>query len=76
MTWFRSPPEISHGSPATDPDGRAFEQPQHHVTITKPFEIGRFEVTQAKWEAVMKQSSFSFANRTQAIGAQFGKWAC
>lgn len=28
-------------------------QPQHTVRITRPFEIGRYEVTQSQWESVM-----------------------
>jgi formylglycine-generating enzyme required for sulfatase activity len=29
------------------------DQPAHRVRITKAFEIGKYEVTQAQWEAVM-----------------------
>ena len=29
------------------------EWPQHQVTITKPFYMGKYEVTQAQWQAVM-----------------------
>jgi formylglycine-generating enzyme required for sulfatase activity len=29
------------------------EQPVHKVTITKPFYLGKYEVTQEQWEAVM-----------------------
>jgi formylglycine-generating enzyme required for sulfatase activity len=31
--------------------------PPHQVTITKPFYMGKFEVTQAQWEAVMGSDS-------------------
>jgi formylglycine-generating enzyme required for sulfatase activity len=41
------------GSPDSDPDARDFEKPQHEVTISEPFWLGRHEVTQAQWEAVM-----------------------
>jgi formylglycine-generating enzyme required for sulfatase activity len=31
----------------------SFEMPRHKVTISKSFYMGRYEVTQAQWEAVM-----------------------
>ena len=31
----------------------AGEKPRHEVTISKPFYLGKYEVTQAQWEAVM-----------------------
>src|SRR5262245_43024252 len=30
-----------------------WERPQHRVTITKEFEMGKYEVTQKQWQAVM-----------------------
>lgn len=39
----------SPGDTRCDPD----EHPAHEVRITRPFEIGTYEVTQAQWEAVM-----------------------
>lgn len=39
-------------------DGR--EYPVHDVRITRPFELGKFEVTQAQWEAVMGSNPASF----------------
>ena len=35
------------------------EKPQHAVTITKPFHIGKYEVTQAEWEAVMGSNPYT-----------------
>ena len=32
---------------------KSVENPQHTVTLTKPFYIGKYEVTQEQWEAVM-----------------------
>ena len=34
--------------------GNADEQPPHRVRITSPFEMAKFEVTQAQWDAVMR----------------------
>ena len=40
------------------------EYPVHQVTLTKPFYLGRFEVTQAQWTQVMgsNPSSYRFPN--------------
>jgi len=40
------------GSPSSE-KGRYDNETQHEVTITKPFYIGKYEVTQEQWEAVM-----------------------
>ncbi|NLY02106.1 MAG: SUMF1/EgtB/PvdO family nonheme iron enzyme [Rhodopirellula sp.] len=42
------------GSPDSDPYSRSDEKPQHRVTITEPFYLGKYQVTQAQWEAVME----------------------
>jgi formylglycine-generating enzyme required for sulfatase activity len=39
-----------------------FEIPRHEVTISKPFYIGRYEVTQEQWEKVMGNNPSSFKN--------------
>jgi formylglycine-generating enzyme required for sulfatase activity len=39
-----------------DPDfeeGESNETPRHHVTISRPFYLGKYEVTQEQWVAVM-----------------------
>lgn len=41
-------------------DVPANEVPQHPVTITKPFYMGRYEVTQAQWDAVMGDNPSEF----------------
>lgn len=38
---------------AADAGAYACEKPQHKVTLSRDFYIGRFEVTQAEWETVM-----------------------
>jgi sulfatase modifying factor 1 len=40
------------GSPVTE-KGRQQNEAQHEVTITKSFMIGKYEVTQEQWEALM-----------------------
>src|SRR4030095_13143835 len=49
----RIPPgEFQMGSP----NGNADERPVHRVRISQGFEIGKCEVTQAQWEAVMSNA--------------------
>ena len=41
-------------------DGDDDEKPVHKVTITRPFYIGKYEVTQEQWQAVMGTNPSSF----------------
>ena len=36
------------------------EGPQHKVKVSKPFYLGKYEVTQAQWEAVMGNNPSNF----------------
>ena len=48
-----SPGEFMMGCSTGDIDCNDDERPAHRVRITKAFEIGKYEVTQAQWQAVM-----------------------
>src|SRR5262252_9352256 len=48
------PGEFMMGCSVGDIDCNDDERPIHHVQITKPFEIGKYEVTQAQWQSVME----------------------
>ena len=52
------------GSPASE-KGRGNNETQHEVTLTKPFYMGKYEVTQEQWEAVMGKNPSS-----KTIGAK------
>ncbi|MEX0324036.1 MAG: formylglycine-generating enzyme family protein [Puniceicoccaceae bacterium] len=54
------------GSPEKQEDSQKDEHPQQEVTISKPFYIGRFEVTQAQWSAVM---GFNPSTFTQSVSS-------
>jgi formylglycine-generating enzyme required for sulfatase activity len=41
------------GSPDADTAALARERPAHDITISQPFYLGKYPVTQAQWEAVM-----------------------
>src|SRR5262249_554618 len=48
------------GSPETESGRQPNESPQHEVTITKPFHIGVYEVTQAEYEKIMGTNPSQF----------------
>lgn len=67
------------GSPETEKN-RADDEFQHEVTITKPFYIGKYEVTQEQWRAVMgndpseiKGTKLPLTNVSWAMGHDFIK---
>ena len=45
--------EFTMGSPSTERARLSREWPQHQVTLTNAFYLGKYEVTQAQWRAVM-----------------------
>jgi formylglycine-generating enzyme required for sulfatase activity len=53
--------------------GYATERPAHSVTISRPFYLGRFEVTQAQWVRVMGATSFYRTGDNQP--AEFISWS-
>ena len=48
------------------------ERPVHAVTISRPFYLGQYEVTQAQWNAVMGPTSFYFTGDNRP--AEFVSW--
>jgi len=47
------------GSDDRERDASDSEKPRHRVTLSKPFYLGKYEVTQAQWEAVMGSSPYT-----------------
>jgi formylglycine-generating enzyme required for sulfatase activity len=52
-----APGEFTMGCVEGDRDCLEDEVPRHKVRLTKGFELGKYEVTQAQWEAVMGPDS-------------------
>lgn len=68
MAFVRvGPGKFTMGSPPTEPGRRGSEHP-HTVSITRPFYMGKYEVTQAQFEKVMgyNPSSYRLGGREQA----------
>lgn len=59
LVWI-PPGQFVMGSPDTDPDFLAEEQPQTTVTLTKGFFMGKYEVTQGEYVAVVGSNPSGF----------------
>jgi formylglycine-generating enzyme required for sulfatase activity len=55
------------GSPATEAGRSSEEGPQHGVTISKPFYMGVFEVTQEQYEQVMGKNPSNVKGATNPV---------
>ncbi|MDA0748543.1 MAG: SUMF1/EgtB/PvdO family nonheme iron enzyme [bacterium] len=50
---YVQPGTFTMGSPGSEPGRDSDEGPQHEVTISQGFHLGKYEVTQGQWQAVM-----------------------
>jgi len=70
MELVRIPPGtfMMGSDPLFDSDTSKDELPRHQVTISKPFCLGKYEVTQGQWVAVMgKNPAEDFRGRTMPV---------
>jgi formylglycine-generating enzyme required for sulfatase activity len=65
MIWVQ-PGTFTMGSPITEA-GRNSDETEHNVTLTKGFYLGKYEVTQAQYEAVM-------SGNTDGLSATPSNW--
>jgi formylglycine-generating enzyme required for sulfatase activity len=56
-------------SPSDQWGCRSNEDPVHEVTLTQPFYLGRYEVTQAQWTAVMGSNPSNFQSPSSQVPA-------
>jgi formylglycine-generating enzyme required for sulfatase activity len=59
--------EFTMGCSTGDEQCQADEKPRHRVQITRSFEIGKYEVTQAQWTAVMGTNPSSNKGDTRPV---------
>jgi formylglycine-generating enzyme required for sulfatase activity len=71
MVWC-PPGKFLMGSPVSEPD-RFPEETQHEVTLTQGFWIGKYEVTQAQWSAVMGTNPSYFPQK-EVVRWKVWKW--
>jgi formylglycine-generating enzyme required for sulfatase activity len=53
--------DMGSAAPRSGEDWTIAEVPQHRVTISKPFLMGKYEVTQGQWKAVMGSNPSKFS---------------
>ena len=64
----RIPPgEFDLGSPAEEQGHQSNEEPARRIRITKPFYLGRYEVTQGQYQAIMGVNPSEFTGDDLAI---------
>ncbi|MBD3183285.1 SUMF1/EgtB/PvdO family nonheme iron enzyme [Candidatus Poribacteria bacterium] len=76
MIWIE-PGSFIMGSPEDEPGREQNESPQHKVTITKGFWLGKYELTQAQWESVMGFRTWDnqvFVKRDENCPAVYLSW--
>ena len=65
FVWIE-PGTFTMGSPDSELERGLDEGPQHEVTISRGFYLGKYEITQAQWEAVMGTTPWSGQDFVQA----------
>ncbi len=74
MVWC-PPGKFMMGSPASEPGRQPFgpNEAQHEVTLTQGFWLGKYEVTQRQWRAVMGANPSHFPEK-DVIRWKLWKW--
>ena len=67
------PGKFLMGSPLSEND-RGDDETQHEVTLTKPFRLGKYEVTQGQYEAVMGENPSRFATGSPDAPVENVNW--
>ena len=70
MIWVQ-PGTFTMGSPTTEAD-RGKDETQHKVTLTNGFYLGKYEVTQSQYEAVMNHNPSKFKSENRPV--ENGSW--
>ena len=63
---YVAPGSFMMGSPASE-EGHYGDETQHRVTLTKGYWLGKYEVTQAQWESVMRENPSEFNGHDRPV---------
>lgn len=63
--------EFKMGAPESDKGAHHGEHPQHRVWITKPFYLGKYEVTRGEFRKFVAATSYKTDAEKDGIGARF-----
>jgi formylglycine-generating enzyme required for sulfatase activity len=70
MVWI-PPGQFVMGSPRSEPGRHSDEGPQHLVAISRGFYLGKYEITQAQWQAVMGTAPWGGGNLLNRVGPDY-----
>jgi formylglycine-generating enzyme required for sulfatase activity len=73
LIWVE-PGSFTMGSPAEEPQRNKAEGPQHRVTLTQGFWLGKTEITQAQYEAVTGANPSTFKHVGPQAPAERVSW--
>ncbi len=62
------------GSPETERGRDLDEGPVHEVSISRPFYMGKYEITQRQWESVMEFNPSEFASANPRMPLENVRW--
>jgi len=72
MVWI-SPGTFTMGAPSSE-SGHQSDEVQHRVTLTKGYWLGKYEVTQGQWQAVMGSNPSNFKNAGSNAPVESVSW--
>jgi formylglycine-generating enzyme required for sulfatase activity len=73
MVWIE-PGTYMMGSPEDEGGREVNEGPQHEVTITRGFWLGKYELTQGQWESAMGTTPWSGQSEVQESASNPAVW--
>jgi formylglycine-generating enzyme required for sulfatase activity len=74
LVLIRGGTPFAMGTLADEPGGSPYEMPQHQVTVAHDYYLGKLEVTQAQWQAVMGSNPSLFSSCGPTCPVERASW--